>query len=80
VQQFYTKFLEASRTLGTQRAPQEIRPRFPGDPWIHLSNGYFEIDLYFNYRNDVLFNIRVTSFNWRCVYFVILLECLRNVL
>jgi hypothetical protein len=34
----------------------------PGDPWIHFFNGYFEIYLFFNLRNDILFNSNLKTF------------------
>jgi hypothetical protein len=36
------------------RELQGIRDQFPDDPWIHLSNAYFEVYLLFNYTNNVL--------------------------
>jgi len=26
---------------------QEIHDQFPGDPWIHFCNGYFDVYLFF---------------------------------
>ena len=53
MQQFYTKLIEASRRAVTKSAPQGIRHQFLRDPWIHFCNGYFEIYLFFNSRNNV---------------------------
>jgi hypothetical protein len=39
------------------RGSQEIRNELPGNPWINFCNGYFEMSLSFNERNNVLLKI-----------------------
>ena len=35
------------------RVSQGIYEQFPGDPWIHFSNAYFEVYLFFYYRDNL---------------------------
>jgi hypothetical protein len=54
---------------------QGIREQYPGDPWIHFYNGYFEFHLLFKEEYYLLKQSR-NFFNWRYLYFVWPLEYL----
>ena len=44
-------------TTQTSSSQSVTRDQFPGYPWIHFCNGYFEVFLFFNNKNNVLINI-----------------------
>jgi len=44
------KILWASGSQSVLRRSQEIRDRFPEDPWLHVGSGYFEIYLFFKLK------------------------------
>ena len=40
------KLVYISGSQSVVHGSQGIRDQFPGDPWIQLCNGYFEVDLF----------------------------------
>jgi hypothetical protein len=50
----YAKLRVKRPTIWVRPVVPEV-PSYPGDPWIHVSNGYFEVHLSFPESNNVLF-------------------------
>jgi len=74
----WESILEGSGSQSVLHGSQAIRDQLPGDPWIHFCNGYLEVYLLFNQRNNVLWKIIVVLLQLAMCLFLTTFNILRT--